>query len=223
MFLTEYTECTDFFSLRDFSSPTDSTDWKDFLPSGFNDLLSCCARIALQICTDFTPSELLFLTELFFSLTEFSFSLTECTECTDFFSLCDFSSPTDCTDWKDFLPSGFNDSLSCCTRVALEISTDFNAGEVTASSVLSVSSVWDIFFVRDKSSERAFVSNFSDALSSSISTTRPYLLVNISATRFRSQIFSAPSSNWVVAHWAPVLGPVWPAVRIIIKCIEYSV
>ncbi len=48
--------------------------------------------------------------------------------------------------------------------------------------------------------ESCFVMVCSDALSSSISTTSPYLLVNISAIRFRSQIFSAPSSNWVAAH-----------------------
>ena len=44
------------------------------------------------------------------------------------------------------------------------------------------------------------VTSDSDALSLSRRTAKPYLLVRISATRLRSQMVSAPSSNWVVAH-----------------------
>ena len=60
------------------------------------------------------------------------------------------------------------------------------------------------------------VRSWREAVSLSMRTAKPYLLVRISAMRSRSQMVSAPSSNWVVAHCAPVPVPVCPAVSIII-------
>ena len=58
-------------------------------------------EVALQINTDFTPSELLFHTEVFFCFSQKFFSLTECTDITEFTlrvpSGFEFS-PTDYTD-----------------------------------------------------------------------------------------------------------------------------
>ena len=49
-----------------FFSPTDDTDNTDF-NSSFSSIRSLAAQeVALQICTDFTPPELLFFTEVFF-------------------------------------------------------------------------------------------------------------------------------------------------------------
>ena len=106
--------------------------------------------------------------------------------------------------------------IELCRDTRLECPDSTRSVNQRSLSLWRKNSVFSVSSVRDKSSVRACVSNFSDALSSSISTTSPYLLVKISAIRFRSQIFSAPSSKCVAAHWAPVFGPVCPAVKIII-------
>ena len=77
-FHTECTECTEFYL------PQITQIKKIFYLPDLTIRSLAAQEVALQICTDFTPSELLFLTELFFFLTEVFFSLTEFTEFTEF-------------------------------------------------------------------------------------------------------------------------------------------
>ena len=71
------------------------------------------------------------------SLTENNISLTEPSERTEFLSLRDVLSPTDNTDLKDFLPSGFNDSLFLASlKKRSTDDTDFYA-EATPAGLLS--------------------------------------------------------------------------------------
>ena len=71
------------------------------------------------------------------SLTENNISLTEPSERTEFLLLRDVLSPTDNTDLKDFLPSGFNDSLFLASlKKRSTDDTDFYA-EATPAGLLS--------------------------------------------------------------------------------------